>query len=49
MFPNITIGRTEELAEVAEVLRDFLLLPTEALNRDKLFEMAWQDSGPWRQ
>lgn len=37
-----------ELADVAKLLRDFLMPPTEALNRGEAFEMAWQDGGPWR-
>ncbi len=37
-----------ELADVAKLLRDFLIPPTEALNRGEPFEMAWQEGGAWR-
>jgi len=35
------------LEEVASLLRDFLLPPTEALARGRLLEMTWSPSGPW--
>ena len=40
--------KTIELANVANLLRDFLMPPTEALNHGRPFDMSWQNGGPWR-
>lgn len=45
---GLAANENASLEDIAKVLSDFLMPPTQALRADRTFKMHWPQGGPWR-